>query len=447
MKKTRFSFRHEWFGGILYDRNEYEYLFCDDKVANAIVNKIPLDSINFSDRNVKNRIALLSNPGEPVKSELLTTKIDTARNYLSAPMQVYYDLTTKCNLRCTHCYTESGCNRKGELSIDEINKWADELISLGVFKVSIGGGEPLIHPEVEQVFRAFRSRDISVSVSTNGLLLKQKNWAEKFHDIGMRTISISLEGGQKDTYESVRGKGTWNKFIENLKYFSATYKKRYAFRVTITKETVGDVRKILELAKYFGCYAVKFKYLQYGGRAISNPELFPSPNKSRQVVEQALKLSGDIGIKVMVPGYFGIGSLKTTVNRYIPLTVDGTMPYRNNFGCGGGSKGVYVYPNGDYSACVSMGPLYTSGNVRNYNLEEIWVKGIAFNRMRSIRAEEPCLSCKHLETCMGGCRARALEVFKNANAIDPYCPLAKAPTLWESNDPYSNKNLIKNEIS
>ncbi len=419
----RYFFRREFFGGVLYDLRNYEYVFCDAPIADALVARAPRSVAGLVPAGARDRASTLWRPDGTLNYEVLDTQ--PVDDWLSAPLQVYYDMSTLCNLRCPHCYTRSGPTkpRPGELSFEEIVAWADELAGQGVFKISIGGGEPLFHPQAEEIFRTFRERNISVSLSTHGLLFESGKWATVLNDLDMRTVTVSVEGGIEDSYEAIRGKGNWRRFLASMMRFRDDYRGRYAVRVTITRHTIGQVREILELGRQIGAYAVKFKFLQLGGRARDNEWLFPSHEQSVQVIREALELSERLNVKVTVPRMFALGTTDTAVNRYYPLTTTGEMPFEPTFGCGGGRIGIYVHPNGDYSACVSMGPDYASGNVRRNSLREAWLNGSGFKRMRALQGQEPCLSCKFLAECRGGCRARALAVFDDANAVDPYCPL------------------------
>ena len=419
--KDQYRFRREYFGGVLYDLREYEYLFCDDKVTELLLSNRPAEIQNIVPDGLRERARTLMRPDETPNYNILPTQ--SVDDWLSAPLQVYYDISTFCNLQCPHCYTSSGQRSPGELTFDEIVTWSHELSQNGVFKISLGGGEPLLHPQFEAIIRAFRRLDISVSLSTHGLLFKNSRWAQVFNELNMRTITVSVEGGRKESYEAIRGKGNWDRFINSMLQFKEDYRGRYAMRVTITKQTLGEVRDLLMLGHRIGAYAVKFKFMQLIGRAKENRELFPTASENTDVVKEALALSKEIGIKVTVPQMFSIGTTQTSVNRYLPMTTDGQMPYEPTFGCGGGRVGVYVFPNGGYSACVSMGPAYASCNIRTHSLREAWLHGSGFKRMRAIQGKEPCLSCNHLEQCRGGCRARALAVYGDPDAIDPYCPL------------------------
>lgn len=419
----RYLVRKEHFGAILYDRLEYEYLFCDAAVYSALVAGNKRKLLATLPSHMQKRACSLFLEDRPNYSILRTDGVSDNGYVLSAPLQIYYDVTTNCNLRCKHCYTDSGSATSDELSLPEIQTWAHELASNGVFKISLGGGEPLCHPQWFEIIQAFLGNSISVSLSTNGLLLEH-NLIAQLNELNLRTLSISMEGGDCMSYEAIRGPHTWERFVRSAFLLREKYKRRYAIRVTVTRYTLGQVRNILSFADHIGAGAVKFKYIQFEGRALENRDIVPSAAENVMVINQALDLSAKYpSLRVTVPSLASIGSIEHTVNRYIPLSRNGEMPFvRSQFGCGGGHTGLYVSPTGDYSACISMGDAYLAGNLRQVSLSTAWHSGDGMIRMRALDVPRECAVCRYLKKCRGGCRARALFLLGDATAVDPYCP-------------------------
>jgi len=306
-------------------------------------------------------------------------------------------------------------------SLDIIARWADELVENGVFKISLGGGEPLLHPDCLAVIDLFRDRGLEVSLSTNGLLLNE-SMTEKLALRKLRTVSLSMEGGDRAGYETIRGLGTWERFVSGLDTLKRKYSGRYAIRVTVTQQTLNHVEDIILLGRDFGVSSVKFKFLQMSGRTRVNPSVVPDYSQALIRVAEAIDMGDRLGVNVSVPHLCHLGETRHTVNRYHFVSIDGTHPFKAQFGCGGGRIGLYVHPDGRYSACASMGEKYETGKVTDFDLRRHWQKGVGFARMRSIRGNSTCLSCIDLGHCHGGCRARAFDVFDDHDSIDPMCP-------------------------
>ena len=68
-----------------------------------------------------------------------------------APFLVVWDFTHKCNLKCRHCYSDSGATRESELNTKEALEVVDQLADAGVTALAFSGGEPLTREDFFQV--------------------------------------------------------------------------------------------------------------------------------------------------------------------------------------------------------------------------------------------------------------------------------------------------------
>jgi organic radical activating enzyme len=99
--------------------------------------------------------------------------VDWERN---APLSVHLLITSRCNLNCPKCYYRG----EGELSLETATRLFGEWASHGVVSVAIGGGEPLLHPEIERMTFEAKKRGFYVAVTTNGTVLKRIH-ADRVH--------------------------------------------------------------------------------------------------------------------------------------------------------------------------------------------------------------------------------------------------------------------------
>ncbi len=116
------------------------------------------------------------------------------------PVSINLDLTTACNFRCPHC-VDSGIINTGEsLDLATIRESIDTLAGKGLKSVIlIGGGEPTVHKDFEDIVEHVRSRDLQVGIATNGSrlerveriapLLKDGDW-----------VRLSLDSASEDTF-------------------------------------------------------------------------------------------------------------------------------------------------------------------------------------------------------------------------------------------------------
>ena len=89
---------------------------------------------------------------------------------LKIPHNCYLILTSKCNMRCKHCYGSYGNNiPEKELTGDEWIKVIEDLAKNGVFFVNISGGEPTTHPDFIKIIDALIKNEIYFILTTNGV--------------------------------------------------------------------------------------------------------------------------------------------------------------------------------------------------------------------------------------------------------------------------------------
>ena len=111
-----------------------------------------------------------------------------------APLSVVWNYTKKCNLKCSHCFSDSSYNQKSkfELTTDEVKQVIDILAANDVVTVNFCGGEPLTREDLLEVMSYTQKNDIYPSLSTNATLLT-KDMCQKIYDTGVRSVSISLD--------------------------------------------------------------------------------------------------------------------------------------------------------------------------------------------------------------------------------------------------------------
>jgi AdoMet-dependent heme synthase len=127
-------------------------------------------------------------------------------------------LTNRCNSRCKHCYFDSGKSLPYEMKAKQIKKALDELKKIGVKKIDITGGEPLLRDDLEEIISYAKKQDFYVKVLTNGLLLSKEKLA-LLKKAGLDAIGISLDGSTPEIYNSVRNMNekVFNSVIKNIK--------------------------------------------------------------------------------------------------------------------------------------------------------------------------------------------------------------------------------------
>src|SRR5438128_2708113 len=98
----------------------------------------------------------------------------------------------RCNLRCLHCYSDSGPAVSEQLDIDLLREVVADAASLGYAVMSVSGGEPLLYPSLGDLLRAAHAAGMATTVTTNGMLLEGRHLEYLRTDCDL--IAISLDG-------------------------------------------------------------------------------------------------------------------------------------------------------------------------------------------------------------------------------------------------------------
>ncbi len=134
---------------------------------------------------------------------------------LRAPLNVEWEITKACNLRCTHCYTSAGKREPGELTKDEALRIIDHLNKVGISDVTISGGEPLLRKDLEDIASDLKKREIPFVICTNGILLSMERQLS-LKEAGATTFSLSLNGTTPQTHNYVQGEDTFKTVLERI---------------------------------------------------------------------------------------------------------------------------------------------------------------------------------------------------------------------------------------
>jgi len=155
----------------------------------------------------RSRTAAGRNPNNVSDSDLMTTV--AAGKLMDKFGREITDLrvsvTDRCNFRCVYCRSANPENHVAEhklLSWDELERLARILVGLGIKKVRVTGGEPLVRPGVEEFISRLRALGVpDISLTTNGQLLAER--CERLVAAGLNRINISLDSLDRARFEKI----------------------------------------------------------------------------------------------------------------------------------------------------------------------------------------------------------------------------------------------------
>ena len=115
--------------------------------------------------------------------------------WTSHPILVHIIPTRRCNLSCGYCNEYDDVSKPVPLA--EMCRRLDRLAELGTSIITISGGEPLLHPELDQIIARIRKRGMIAGMITNGYLLTAKR-IEELNRAGLEHLQISIDNAHPD---------------------------------------------------------------------------------------------------------------------------------------------------------------------------------------------------------------------------------------------------------
>jgi len=136
------------------------------------------------------------------------------------PLSGSLELTSRCNLKCVHCYLgsqeEQWRKRSQEMSTERVIGLIDEIADAGCLYLLITGGDPMIHGDFAEIYRHACRRGLLVTVFCDGILVDAAV-LELFREYPPRSVEVSLYGATAETYEAVtRVRGSFGRALRGI---------------------------------------------------------------------------------------------------------------------------------------------------------------------------------------------------------------------------------------
>ena len=397
-----FILRKEIGGNFLYDKKNNAIFFSPQK------NDFDYCSEHFSLLSSKKTIQLSTdyfnkNTGKSIDNSYFG-------NIFSAPATVFFEVTKKCNLKCRHCFNNSGKKAQNELTLNEIKNIIDGIYEAGVFNVKITGGEPFARADIFDILNYLEKKEINYIIFSNGTIFN----TEILHRLKLLKhlikIRISIDGNEL-TNDLIRGIGTYKLAISTLKQLSDNGLP-CELNYTITKSNYNQITEVSNVLidKHINC-KINLGFVKISGRAYESNQYYFTENEIIKVVDtidEQIKNSPNINVlHLLEPIYYKL--------------------YKKSFGCPAGRLSLTIKSNGNVYACglFSDHDELCCGNTKSLSLIEIW-NSKAFDRFRNLTCNSECNTCIYFKNnCTGACRGNALNYFNDICGQDINCYLYK----------------------
>lgn len=150
--------------------------------------------------------------GQMTSGDFAQTLLASPQTLSAFPVSASLDLTSRCNLKCLHCFLRyEGVNRQDKTT-REVIQVLDILRDFGVLFLVLTGGDPFVRPDFKPLYLAAKRNGFFLTLFSNGTLLDE-NLMDFLADQPPRRIELTAYGHTEATYEAVTGiPGSFRKF-------------------------------------------------------------------------------------------------------------------------------------------------------------------------------------------------------------------------------------------
>jgi cyclic pyranopterin phosphate synthase len=170
-------------------------------------------------------------------------------------------LTDKCNLRCVYCMPHNGIDFQPHaalMSEEEILSFAKTFVELGVRKIRLTGGEPLVRKDASRIIQGLGKLPVALTLTSNGLLVDQ--YLEVLKEAGVNTINISLDSLQEEKFKQITRRNYLSKVKQNIQLLIDN-----GLQVKLNNVVMKGVNEeeVLEFAKWTLHSPIDIRFIEY----------------------------------------------------------------------------------------------------------------------------------------------------------------------------------------
>jgi cyclic pyranopterin phosphate synthase len=201
-------------------------------------------------------------------------------------------VTDRCNLRCIYCLPPEGIVYKSPeeiLSFEEILKVVEVAVKLGIEKIRITGGEPLVRRDLPELIKKLNRIEglREVALTSNGILLPEL--AEELKKAGLNRINISLDTLNPEKFREVTRGGELSRVLEGIELcLSLGFSAVKLNLVLLNGFNTDEILDFVELTRE---RALEVRFIEYMPTSLPRVEaLFFSTRLSREIIKNYFKL-------------------------------------------------------------------------------------------------------------------------------------------------------------
>lgn len=204
---------------------------------------------------------------------------------MSFTKSLHWDITKNCNLRCKHCYNaekyfneQSDVFMENEMNLEQCIHTVEYFSGAGFGHIHFLGGEPLASPYIFNVIKRAKELGLIITINSNACLLTPET-QQILIDLGVDQFAASLDGCTALVNDSIRGNGTFEKVVNNMKQLNERTKiynssLETALVFTLTKKNLHELILLPSLAEEIGVDLIALTTFIESGQGQKNHDVF-----------------------------------------------------------------------------------------------------------------------------------------------------------------------------
>lgn len=300
-----------------------------------------------------------------------------------------FELTSRCNERCIHCYIPNGKKNAGhDMPTEKVFSLIDEFAEMGGLHVTLSGGEVLMHKDIIRILQYCREKDMMISVLSNLIALRDEQipFIKEVNISLLQTSLYSMNPEIHDTITTVKGS-----FVKTKAAIEKLVAADIPVQIScpVMKANCKGYADVLQYAQSLRCKA----QTDYIMMAQSN---FDSQNLANRIsLEETEALLRDI--------LEWDRDYKEQTLKQRPITEEIAFDperFARQPLCGAGINDCCITENGDVYPCAGWQAL-VCGNVYMQSLREIWENSPQLAQVRAVTQGDfpECLKCEARNYC------------------------------------------------
>ncbi|NNE77043.1 MAG: GTP 3',8-cyclase MoaA [Pricia sp.] len=255
-------------------------------------------------------------------------------------------VTDRCNLRCNYCMPAEGINfaKNDKLfTIDELCRLSEILVSQGVDKIRITGGEPFVRKDLMVLMRRLSEIEglKDISVTTNATLIGP--YIDELKELGISNINVSMDAINRQTFEKITRRNQYDTVYNNMiRLITEGFNVRINF-IALEGQNTEDILPMLELTKHYNVSVRFLEEMPFNGGSKTFESIAWDYKRILQYIEEAY------------PDFFKLESPRTStsINFKIPgfKGTFGVIPSFSRTFCGTCNR-LRISATGDVITCL-----------------------------------------------------------------------------------------------